>query len=260
MWCHLPVLYREKTVTEILWPEFTERPPKEIGVKRRDIWQRMQAGLYLMAVTGWSVVQELIAGLAEKYSIQPNADSLHRIFRLHLREVGFLHYQVLPHAIKNGLAVVRLTDLGKSRCSTWGWSIVQSDWEKLIEHHDGDKQLRHTAMVLDFAWQARRRGYTVEVLPAVESKYLIPDVCVEGGADYRVYVEVERGRNKLEKWHHLLQLQGFIAVCVTNQTRRKTIVQKEIQPLGYGGIATDLETLKKATKREEIQNLWLDKW
>ena len=45
---------QEKVLNEILWPEFSEQPPKELGVKRRDVWQRMQAGLYLMA-TNWLV-------------------------------------------------------------------------------------------------------------------------------------------------------------------------------------------------------------
>ena len=247
-------------MNDILWPEFSEQPPKELGVKRRDVWQRMQAGLYLMATAGWSVVQELMTGLAERYSIQPNADSLHRIFRLHLREAGLIHYQVLPHIVKNGLAVERLTDFGKAACFTWGWSVVQSDWEKLIEHHNGEEQLRHTAMVLDFAWQARKRGYKVEVLPIVESKYLIPDMYVERGGTDKSYVEVERGRNKPEKWGNLLSLQGFAAVCVTTQARRRTIVQKEIQPSGAGGLATDLQTLKNVTKSEDVQQLWLERW
>ena len=56
-------------MNEILWPEFNEQPPRELGVKRRDVWQRMQAGLNLMATTGISVVQELMAGLEERYDI-----------------------------------------------------------------------------------------------------------------------------------------------------------------------------------------------
>lgn len=247
-------------MNEIIWPEFSNQLPRELGVKRRDVWQRMQAGLYLMATTGWSVVQELMAGLAERYGIQSNADSLHRIFRLHLFKAGLIHYQVLPHLTKNGLAVVRLTKLGIAMCSNWGWPVVLSDWEKLIEHHDGDQQLRHSAMVLDFAWQSRRRDYTVDIMPVVQNKYLAPDVYVERRPGDRAYVEVERGRNKSDKWRHLLSLQGFVAVCVTNHSRRNTIVQKEIQPFGYCGLATDLETLKKATPGQVIQNLWFNKW
>ena len=247
-------------MNEILWPEFSERPPQELGVKRRDVWQRMQAGLYLMATTGASVVQELMAGLAERYSIQPNADSLHRIFRIHLWRTGLIHYRVLPNAIRNGLAVVRLTDLGKAICSVWGWTVVPSDWDKLIEYHNGQEQLRHTAMVLDFAWQARRRGYRVVVMPIVQKMFIVPDVYVERDATDKTYVEVERGRNKLEKWRNLYALQGFVAVCVATKARRKTIVEKEIQPLVIGGMATDLETLKNSDKSEKNQQLWVDSW
>lgn len=247
-------------MNEISWPEFCEQPPKELGVKRRDVWQRMQAGLYLMATTGWSVVQELMAGLAERYGIQPNTDSLHRIYRLHLFKAGLIHYQVLPYASKNGFAVVRLTELGKGLCSNWGWSVVQSDWVRLIEHHDGDQQLRHTAMVLDFAWQARWRGYKVEVMPAVESKFMIPDVYVERGLTDKAYVEVERGRNKPEKWCNLFELQGFIAACMTTESRRRNFVGKEILPMEIGGKATDLAILKWSMNSISSTSLWMEYW
>ena len=247
-------------MNEILWPEFSEYPPKELGVTRRDVWQRMQAGMYLMATTGWSVVQELMAGLAERYDIQHNADSLHRVFRLHLFKAGLVHYQVLPHAIKNGLAVVRLTELGKGLCSNWGWSVVLSDWERLIENHNGEEQPHHTAMVLDFSRQARSRGYKVDVMPVVESRFTIPDVYVERGASEKTYVEVERGRHKPEKWRNLYGLQGFIAVCLTTQTRRRNFVDREIKSSCIGGTATDLETLKKHDNIKAIPQLWMEYW
>lgn len=247
-------------MNEILWPEFSEQPPKELSVKRRDVWQRMQAGLYLMATTGWSVVQELMARLAESYGIQPNADSLHRIFRLHLLKAGLIHYQVLPHLIRNGLAVVRLTEFGKALCLSWNLPVVISDWEKLIEQHNGEEQLRHTAMVLDFTWQARRRGYKVEVQPIVQSNFMIPDVFVERGATDKAYVEIERGRYKSGKWWNLFLMQGFTATCVTTRARRKTIIQKDIQPLGIGGLATDLQTLKYEAHCKDVQQLWLERW
>lgn len=247
-------------MSDLLWPEFSEKSPNELGVKRRDVWQRMQAGMYLMATTGWSVVQELMAGLARKYGIKPNANSLHCIFRVYLREAGLIYYQVLPHLIKNGLAVVRLTDLGKAMCSVWGWPVVPSDWDKLIEHHNGQEQLKHTAMVLDFAWQARRRGYRVAVMPIVQKMFTVPDVYVDRDATDRAYVEVERGRNNPQKWRNLFALQGFVAVCVPTKRRRKTMVEKEIQPLGIGGLATDLETLKNSDKSKKNEQLWVDNW
>lgn len=247
-------------MNEILWPEFSEQPPKELGVKRRDVWQRMQAGLYLMATTGWSVVQELMAGLAEIYGIQPSADSPHRIYRLHLFKAGLIHYQVLPYASKNGFAVVRLKEPGKAMCSNWGWPVALSDWEKLIKHHNGDQQLHHTTMVLDFAWQARRRGYKVEVMPIVESNFLIPDVFVERGSTDKAYVEIERGRYKSGKWWNLFLMQGFAAACMTSRASRRTIVQNDIQPLGIGGLATDLQTLKFEAHCKDVQQLWLERW
>jgi hypothetical protein len=70
---------------------------------------------------------------------------------------------------------------------------------KLIERHIGQEQFNHTAIVLDFARQKRRRGDTTVALPVVEYMFAIPDLIVNHGLTNKAFVELERRRNKQVK-------------------------------------------------------------
>jgi hypothetical protein len=248
---------------QICWPEFSPGIPIEFADRlpkiRKDVWPRMQAGLYLVATTGWSVVQELMLPLAERFGLSPRVDSLHRVYRIHLPKSGLVIYKTLPLFRKHGLAVVRLTELGKSICAQLGWKVVISDWEKLINDHEGERLPKHTAMVLAFAYQARLRGYRVEVLPVVERKYIAPDLSIET-LNTHVYVEVENGKAKIEKWINLEKLQGFVAICTDTEEKRRHISEYTNKPLDLHGLATDLETLVKCPSYTPITCLWMDSW
>ena len=76
----------------------------------------------------------------------------------------------------------------------------------------------------------------------------------------KAYVEVERGRNKPEKWRNLHATAGICRCMCGDPGKQEHDYSIEIQPLGFGGVATDLETLKKGFGTEAIQPLWLDKW
>lgn len=214
----------------------------------------------MMATTGWSVVQELATRMAERLYLQPGNDALHRVFRVYAKRYGLVDYQVLPLLIRNGLAVARLSQNGKSLCAALGWPVLPSDLEKIIVFHDGNTQPHHAAMVLEFAWQARRRGYRVEVMPTVPDARVVPDVYVYRCYGDCAYVEVERGRNKQDKWFNLNMLQGFAALCTLTPRRRKRIVEEEIQPIGIGGMATDLETLRESGQIGIKLQLWVEGW
>lgn len=179
---------------------------------------------------------------------------------MHLPKSGLVIYKTLPLFRNYGLAVVHLSKLGKSLSAQLGWKVVRSDWEKLIEEHEGKEQLHHTAMVLDFVWQARIRGYTANILPIVGNLVVNPDVYVERGELDHAYVEVERGRDSLQKWLNMTALQGFAAVCCMTMRKRRNLVEKEIMPMGIPGIATDLETLNKMANTEARDLFWLDHW
>ena len=91
---------------------------------RSDRWRRMQAGIFLLSSTGWSVVQELVVNLAAQLDISPSSGSLQRLYRLYLKEAGLVHYEVLPF-FQSGLGVVRLTAAGKKVCLQYGYPRIR---------------------------------------------------------------------------------------------------------------------------------------
>ena len=125
--------------------------------------------------------------------------------------------------------------------------------------HDGAAQLRHTALVLCFTRAAHRRGYQVQVLPAIDPEIsrAVPDVYVQKGAEW-AFVEVESSRRgKSEKWQNLLDLQGFAAVCVASVKRRENLIAKGYLGFENGDLITDLETLRQRTLAGYPGSLWI---
>jgi hypothetical protein len=199
--------------------------------------------------------------LGEYLGIPGSSGSLHRLYRRYLRDSGLVIYRVLPF-FQSGLAVVRLSLAGQALCRRNKWLIVESEWGRMILEHNGEDQKRHTAMVLCFAREARRRGYQVVVLPKVEAipTNTLPDIYIEKGVD-RAFVEVERGRAlKNEKWLHQDTLQGFVAICTLTKHSRRRFMEEEFLTINMGGQITDLETLRRQDLEGGPGSLWLEKW
>ncbi len=214
----------------------------------------MAQALRLIASTGWSSVQELAGVLAEQAGLPERSFAVRRVFKDYLVEAGLVHYQVLPF-FRRGLAVVRLSSSGKGLCQAAGWSVVEAEWERLLRLHDAEHAPAHAAMILVFAREARRRGYTVQVMPEVSDlpAETAPDVLVEKDGQ-RWYVEVERSRtSKPEKWRNQEALQNTVAFCVISMRRRERLAA-EIRRMGLSGMGTDLESLIQGSR------LWLQRW
>ncbi len=102
------------------------------------------------------------------------------------------------------------------------------------------------------------RGWAVQVLPQVESPVFFPDVLVEKGGR-RIYVEVELGSRKVQKWRNMQREQGFVALCAKTPTSRKSLIAECIQ-VGAVGMATDLLTLYQKARETEAGPLWAEEW
>jgi len=223
-------------------------------------WLSMRTGLSLISATGCCIVQELAEALADQFGWPDTSFTARYIFRKRLPESDLAHYETLPY-FRSGLGVVRLSENGKMFCRQQNWPLVQSEWERLIELHEGETALQHTALVLAFAREARFRGYKTTVIPVVEglSGRMLPDILVDDGRE-RVYVEVERSRvMKTEKWENLDRLQGFTAFCVQSYSRRQRL-SKRLGELGFTGVAADLETLSQRRAGGDPGPLWLEDW
>jgi hypothetical protein len=244
------------------WPEIPHRPPIRFASKLStgERWRREALSLYLMATRGWSLRLEILTVVGRFAKVSPRSGSLKRIFVNGLSANGLVEGAVLSMNLSKGqtrLAVLRLTEEGKDLCRMLGWEPIESEWERLIRLHDGDRQEAHTAAVQAFAYHARRRSWRAEVLPSVEGTKSQPDALVEKD-DERIYVEVELGEDKPAKWRNLAELQGFVAVCAATADKRVRLVA-DCKLDGLKGMATDIETLIQESGGI-VGRLWDERW
>ncbi|MDX9864892.1 MAG: hypothetical protein RBT34_08810 [Anaerolineaceae bacterium] len=113
--------------------------------------------------------------------------------------------------------LIKLTDTGISFCqNTWGWNVLMSDWDKLIAWHSGEDHKAHNAMVLNFAFHARLRGWDAIVTPRDMRENCDPDVLILK-EDQMFYIEFERKAFKTEhksrKWANQYKAQKRITAC-----------------------------------------------
>jgi hypothetical protein len=241
-------------------PEIPRKPPtrfaSRLGTGKR--WKRQAQALYLMAVRGLSLRLEILQIVGEMENVSPNAGSLRRMIDDGLISKGLVVFGKLSMNLSQPakLVVLRLTDDGRELCNILGWEPVESEWERLIRLHDGNRQEEHTAGVLAFSYHSHRRGWQTEVLPDVEGNAK-PDVLVIKGEE-RIFVEVEFGEDKPNKWRNLAELQGFVALCAaTAEKRSKLVAECKLDKLS--GIATDIETLIQESGGI-TGKLWVEKW
>ena len=227
-------------------------------------WRRGSMLLFLMATRGTNAHLELDAVIAQREGLSYRSNSTKKPLE-NLAAAGLVIAETLRMEsgdFRTALKLARLTDSGRELCQALDWSVIESDWERLLRLHQGLEQPRHTLAVLYFALLARVRGWATEIVPDVAGK-IAPDVRVAKG-DQRLYVEVELGsrgdEKQTAKWKHLADLQGRVAICAPNVSVRERLV-KDCQLAKIGGLATDLATLV-AKKYHEAQNepLWFKEW
>jgi len=199
---------------------------------------------------------------------QYRSGSIRRVFEA-LEEVGLIVRKTLQMEIAGNLptrlSVARLSEAGKQFCRAVGWSVVESEWERLIRLHEGEKQEGHTLAVLLFATYARLRGYTVEVLPEVAGNAR-PDLAIARGEE-RLYVEVETGTRLHDanaKWRMNAELNGGKVALVARNVEERGVLVADCRHVADHGCATDIQTLVASRLVEEDREgdgrLWAEEW
>ena len=97
--------------------------------------------LYLIATLGVNAHLELDSFIAPKENLSYRTNSTKKPLQM-LTDAGMLHVETLrlqQGEFKMALRVARLTKLGREMCASFGWTVVESDWDRLIEHHQGEK-------------------------------------------------------------------------------------------------------------------------
>ena len=225
-------------------------------------WRRQSMALYVMASHGISARMELDHLIGRVESLKNRPTSLREAID-YLSEKGLAvneSYHLHHRDFESALAYVRLSNDGKDLCRLLGWEAVESDWERLLRLHEGERLKEHTFAVLAFAMHARLRGWQAGVMPEVEGA-AAPDVFVEKG-DRRYYVEVETGDGeKGGKWRNQKDLQGYAALCALLPDERAQLVS-DCKNMKMPGVATDLFTLVKLRLPAigPETPLWLEQW
>lgn len=243
--------------------EFEPPPlPKNVVNIRSDHWKRVSRALYCISVLGLSLQKEI----AELAGFPFPSGTASDVFQTLVRE-QLVERSVIRFNSRWKVGLVRLSAIGKLTCTGWlGWTVVESEWERVLRLHQGNDQPRHTAALLSFAYQARKRGYQVIVLPEVENTLLVPDLKVMRGEE-QLYVEVEmmdrgfgrKDRTWVRKWQNQFANQGYVAFCTITSSRRLKMTS-ELKKL-WRGYATDLTTLRKQSNTaQDLSELWAEKW
>ena len=157
---------------------------------------------------------------------------------------------------KSRIIILQLAELGTIVVQKMGIKLVESEWERLMRLHGGERQQKHAAQVCLFTHYARKRGWRTQVCPEVQPP-ADPDVLIEKDGE-RIYVEVEAGSGSVErrmkKWRNQRNLQGFVALCAPSESTRRMLV-REARSNTKRGMATDFLWL-----REQENGLWAETW
>lgn len=231
----------------------------ELHLKRRGMVMKCLAD-------GQNVQVEIGRYVGDATGAQYRSGSIRRVFDA-LEESGLIVRQTLTLQVTGNmptrLAVARLSVEGKQFCAALGWQVLESEWERLIRLHEGEKQEGHTLAVLLFAAAARLRGWAVEILPEAQGNAR-PDMAISRAAQ-RLYVEVETGtrlHDSNAKWRMNAELNGGrVALVARNVEERGTLVA-DCRHVAEHGCATDIETLiaGRLVEVNEGDALWAEEW
>jgi len=163
------------------------------------------------------------------------------------------------------LTAVHLTDAGRELVSGLGWSVKETELERMRRLHEyGKTENKHTAAVLAFTYHARLRGWIAGVIPktAIGNNRYAPDAIVKkGGWEYHVEVELS-WKIADPKWHNMARHRGVVAFCARHVSHQRALVGDVESVIGANAaiIATNLRTLFQDIQKEPLGELWLERW
>lgn len=248
-----PALYADRFKTDGM----QSKRDAALNLRRRALALRCLAA-------GLSVSMEASHLIGALTGVEARSGGIRRVWEA-LEKQNLIVKKTLGMTYRNNtqtrLVVMRLSDDGKHLARSWGWEVVESDWEKLVRLHEGDKQEAHTLSILLFAASARLRGWKTTILPEVPGA-AAPDLRIEKGTGY--YVEVETGTREHEqnaKWRMNAELNaGRVAIVARNSDERKQLMD-DCRHVAEHGVATDIESLISERFSDSLANpLWSEEW
>jgi hypothetical protein len=226
---------------------------------RRDRRQRILQALATVALSGCSVTAELCELMENDLGLMPGNHSVRNAVTKDLAATGLAITETHGFIGPSKVGLTRLTPIGQKICAEMGLKTVDSEWDQMIRGHNGLQFPRHTLGVLAFAYQARRRGWKVVLLPYTGTP-VEPDLLVSQKDDEPIYVEFEtRARSRGEKWYKNRLWNTYVAVATFTAAIRRALVQ-ECKEVPVRGQATDLQTILQQDKLGALGSLWQEKW
>ncbi len=233
------------------------------GGDRTRAFQRYWMVLRLLGHWRLSARMEAEDVMALALGVSSGSGSLRRVFE-DLAEANLLTTETISlSAPRTALKLYRLNEEGrKLHRALFGQDAQESEWERLNRMHEGERFKEHTLAVLAFATHARKRGWSVQVLPEMSDTNAEPDLWITRGEE-SYYVEVElQSKERPPKWRNLSEVNnGKVALCAATTDKRARLVG-DCKLDHLSGLATDLETLvqeKYSTIGEET-SLWVETW
>ena len=141
---------------------------------------------------------------------------------------------------------LRLTPQARDLLADAGIEAVESDWDRMLAHHDPQgNQTRHTLHCLTAARLARGRGWEARLVP--EEQPLV-DLRLTPPGRAPIYTECEarapsRSVRRIRKWERLSALQGFAAVIATRPQALRDLADEIRLTYRLPCAGADLETL-----------------
>jgi len=233
------------------------------GEDLKKAYRRYWLSLYLIGTFRLNATLEIEDLMAMTGGLSSRAGSLGRIVD-DLVDGGILFSEILRiGSPRTSLRLVKLSPEGVRLFKIlFNREPVESDWERLIKNHEGERFLEHTLAILIFAMHARKRGWATQILSPVENTKAVPDLLVLKGGE-KWYVEVELGQKENPaKWRNQARLNGGkVALCATTPDARQRLAG-DCRLARLSGQATDLETLIKAKYGNitDQTELWAESW
>jgi len=188
-----------------------------------------QEALETLATTGHAVALELCDDLETRLGLEAGNRAVKRAFMVDLPSLGWA-YKATPKVYGNLKLTLLRIDWGGVK-QLRGRRAVVNEWERMNTEHEGERYERHTLGVLALAWQARRRGHQVKLLPGRMRGYtqvhtwVEPDLKISYPGVYGSWVPVEfetRPRGKMRKWAKWKQNHSF-GVCTFSEKQRESL-------------------------------------
>jgi hypothetical protein len=240
------------------------------GISRRSDRRSREVAMLWLVTQGHTLRAEIQWIAATHFETNHRSGALMAVIPS-LVEKEFLHSEKLSvpgvtyHDGLLKMTAVRLTDAGRELASSFGWSVKETELERMRRLHEkGKTENKHTAAVLAFTYHARIRDWKSGVMPKIETgnyRYSPDAIVAKGDREYHVEVELS-WKIADPKWRNMARSRGVIALCARHESHQRALIGDVENVIGANKtiVSTNLRTLFKDVQKEPLGKLWVERW